>query len=115
MNMKSLLLATVLVMATTAAHAFSFENYYGSRSKTFAGPITLISDERRGTFSEISFTDTYAKVILDSQEDAVAFVASNGEVRGGQLSQALQVIRELAPDLTGSDMELAISIINAAY
>lgn len=112
MNTKSLVLATILVISGSMAQAFSFDNRAGSRFQTFVGPITL---ETRNfvSWSEISFEGAYAKIIVDAQEDALAFVASNGEVRGAQLSQAFKLIQEQAPQFTGTELELAMAIINA--
>jgi uncharacterized protein (TIGR02448 family) len=112
MNMKSLFLATVLVIAASAAHAFSFDNRQGSEFKTFVGPVTLVT-RNFVSWSQISFNDSYSKVIVAAQEDAVTFVASNGEIRGAQLSQAIKLIKEVAPQVTSTDMELAVAIVNA--
>ena len=48
-----------------------------------------------------------------AREDAVSFVASNGEIRGPYLEAALQQMRREQPDLQASDMELATAILAA--
>ncbi|MNL02878.1 hypothetical protein D3C87_1233990 [compost metagenome] len=113
MNTKSLFLVATLVIASSLAQASSFDNRYPQEFQTFLGPVTV--ETRHGvSWSEISFADAYAKVIVEAQEDAATFVASNGEVLGAQLSQAIKLIKAKAPESTSTDMELAISILNAA-
>ena len=113
MKIKTLVLAAVLVIPGLFAQASSFDNRHQSEFKTLIGPVTLVT-ENYVSWSEISFDGAYAKIIVEAQEDAAAFVASNGEVLGAQLSQALRLIKEKAPETTSTDMDLAIAIINAA-
>ncbi|MER2296702.1 DUF2388 domain-containing protein [Pseudomonas promysalinigenes] len=51
------------------------------------------------------------KLVLAAQDDAGSFVASNGEIRGPFLEQALQQVRAQNPALQASDMELANAIL----
>ncbi|WP_442513497.1 DUF2388 domain-containing protein [Pseudomonas promysalinigenes] len=51
------------------------------------------------------------KLVLAAQDDAGSFVASNGEIRGPFLEQALQQVRAQHPTLQASDMELANAIL----
>ena len=52
------------------------------------------------------------KVIVAAQEDAYAFIATEGEIRGARLEQALQLIHSEDPTSTASDMDLALAIVN---
>ncbi|WP_443217309.1 DUF2388 domain-containing protein [Pseudomonas sp. MF4836] len=51
------------------------------------------------------------KLILAAQDDAAAFVASDGVMRGAQLESALEYLRRSQPKLHASDLELAQAIL----
>jgi uncharacterized protein (TIGR02448 family) len=55
------------------------------------------------------------KLILAAQDDAAAFIASDGQLRGVQLESALAFLREelgqTRPKLRASDLELAQAIL----
>ncbi|WP_397450807.1 DUF2388 domain-containing protein [Pseudomonas sp. NA-150] len=55
------------------------------------------------------------KLILAAQDDAAAFIASDGQLRGAQLESALRFLREelqqSQPKLYVSDVELAEAIL----
>jgi uncharacterized protein (TIGR02448 family) len=51
------------------------------------------------------------KLILAAQDDAAAFVASDGQLRGAQLESALLYLRQTQPKLSASDLELAQAIL----
>ena len=51
------------------------------------------------------------KLVLDARDDAARFVASAGEQRGARLQAALAHIRQQAPSITASDLELARAIL----
>jgi len=51
------------------------------------------------------------KLILAAQDDAAAFVASDGQLRGVRLEAALANLRETQPKLVASDLELAQAIL----
>lgn len=54
------------------------------------------------------------KLLADAQDDAIALIASNGEIHGANLEAALTAIREVNPELSAStDLELAEEIINS--
>jgi uncharacterized protein (TIGR02448 family) len=57
-----------------------------------------------------SFTDD--KIVLAARDDAAAFVASQGDIRGVRLEAALQHIRQQVPTLQGDDMQLAAAILS---
>jgi uncharacterized protein (TIGR02448 family) len=55
------------------------------------------------------------KLILAAQDDAAAFIASDGQLRGAQLESALAFLREelgqTQPKLRANDLELAQAIL----
>jgi uncharacterized protein (TIGR02448 family) len=51
------------------------------------------------------------KLILAAQDDAAAFIASDGQLRGAQLESALMYLRQTQPKLRASDLELAQAIL----
>jgi len=51
------------------------------------------------------------KLILAAHDDAAAFVASDGQIRGARLQAALNRVRTRAPQLDASDLELAQAIL----
>ena len=52
------------------------------------------------------------KLLLAAHDDAAAFVASQGDIRGARLEAALQHIRQQVPTLQGDDMQLATAILS---
>ncbi|GLX89883.1 hypothetical protein Pfra02_24520 [Pseudomonas fragi] len=51
------------------------------------------------------------KLIRAAQDDAAAFIASDGQLRGSQLESALRYVRHSQPKLSASDFELAQAIL----
>ena len=51
------------------------------------------------------------KLLVAAQEDAAAFIASDGQLRGAQLESALDYLRRAQPKLHASDLELAQAIL----
>ncbi|MGH8419046.1 MAG: DUF2388 domain-containing protein [Pseudomonas sp.] len=51
------------------------------------------------------------KLILAAQDDAAAFIATDGQMRGAQLESALIYLRQTSPKLHASDLELAQAIL----
>jgi uncharacterized protein (TIGR02448 family) len=51
------------------------------------------------------------KLILAAQDDAAAFVATDGQLRGAQLESALTQLRQRFQNLHASDLELAQAIL----
>ncbi|MGN8346526.1 DUF2388 domain-containing protein [Pseudomonas sp. SMV71] len=49
--------------------------------------------------------------LVAARDDAAAFVASDGQLRGGQLESALDYLRRTQPKLHASDLELAQAIL----
>jgi uncharacterized protein (TIGR02448 family) len=51
------------------------------------------------------------KLIVEAQDDAAAFIASDGAYRGARLESALMELRQSEPKLSASDRELAQAIL----
>ncbi|PRA22436.1 DUF2388 domain-containing protein [Pseudomonas poae] len=51
------------------------------------------------------------KVIVAAQDDAAAFIATDGQWRGARLESALDYLRHIQPKLNASDRELAQAIL----
>ena len=51
------------------------------------------------------------KRLLDAHDDAAAFVASDGQLRGARLQAALNRLREANPEVLAADLELAQAIL----
>ena len=51
------------------------------------------------------------KLIVAARDDAAAFVATDGELKGAQLESALLALRQAKPKLSASDLELAQAIL----
>jgi uncharacterized protein (TIGR02448 family) len=51
------------------------------------------------------------KLILAAQDDAAAFVATDGQWRAARLESALHALRQAHPGLRASDTELAQAIL----
>ncbi|MGH8383732.1 DUF2388 domain-containing protein [Pseudomonas sp.] len=51
------------------------------------------------------------KRLLDAQDDAAAFVASDGQIHGVRLQAALNRLRRAHPELPAADLELVQTIL----
>ena len=51
------------------------------------------------------------KLLIAAHDDAAAFIASDGQLRGAQLESALIYLRRSQPKLHASDLELAQAIL----
>ncbi|MNK87373.1 hypothetical protein D3C87_1073090 [compost metagenome] len=51
------------------------------------------------------------KLLLAARDDAAAFIATDGQLRGAQLESALRYLRQIQPKLHVSDLELAQAIL----
>ncbi len=51
------------------------------------------------------------KLIVAAQDDAAAFIATDGQWRGARLESALDYLRRTQPKLNASDLELAQAIL----
>lgn len=50
-------------------------------------------------------------MIVEARDDAAAFVASKGQIRGVRLEAALAALRHSTPGMNANDLELAQAIL----
>lgn len=97
------ILAGALLALSIPAFASSFA---GSSAGTSAGASSEGSSASSGS------TGGDDKVVLQARDDAAAFVASDGRLRGARLEAALRQLRESrAAARDASDMQLAQAIL----
>lgn len=96
---KTLLLCALAALSTGPAFASSFA---GTTGGTTANGASNTSGSTSGD----------DKVVLQARDDAAAFVASDGRIRGARLEAALRLLREKREDARRtSDMALAQAIL----
>ncbi|MBA1232328.1 DUF2388 domain-containing protein [Pseudomonas viridiflava] len=61
--------------------------------------------------SQVSSSPFDNKLIMAAQDDAAAFIASDGQIRGARLESALRSLRQSHEKLRASDLELAQAIL----
>ncbi len=61
--------------------------------------------------SQVTTAPFDRKIILRARDDAAAFVATDGQLRGVQLESALDYLRARSTKLHASDFELAQAIL----
>lgn len=97
--MLRIALACAVLALPAAASASSFAGTTGGTTANGAS----------NTSGSVSGDD---KVVLAARDDAAAFVASDGRLRGAQLESALRLLREKRADARmASDMQLAHAIL----
>ncbi|MCD4527763.1 DUF2388 domain-containing protein [Pseudomonas sp. C3-2018] len=94
------MLCLACCLTGTQAHATSFV-------MTTDLTVSLSMSASKGTSS--SFKDD--KIVLAAKDDAAAFVASNGDIRGARVEAAFAHIREVLKDPSVSDQQLANAIL----
>jgi len=62
--------------------------------------------------SQLTTAPFQNKLVLAARDDAAAFVATNGALRGAQLEETLRALRAADPALKASDRELAQAILS---
>lgn len=83
----------------------------------FSAPVLAFDTTTQGLVitgyvtSKVTTAPFDRKLILAAQDDAAAFVASDGQLRGVQLESALTRLRQTLPNLHASDLELAQAIL----
>lgn len=100
--LRLLSLATLLALAT------------GASATSFVASTDALGGATVGTtdgVSDLSSSLNDDKIVRAAQDDAASFVASQGAVRGVQLEAALRHIRLQAPQLQGTDLQLAEAIL----
>ncbi|MBX9408069.1 DUF2388 domain-containing protein [Pseudomonas baetica] len=97
--LQKLLIPSVLLTAcwVTPANAFDVSTQN-----------TVVSLWATGMVSSAPFD---RKLVLAAHDDAAAFVATDGELRGARLESALHYLRKTRPKLHVSDRELAQAIL----
>ncbi|MES2819201.1 MAG: DUF2388 domain-containing protein [Pseudomonadota bacterium] len=95
--------AAALLMLATGASATSFV----ATTDAVGGASMEISD----TTSDMSSSLNDDKIVIAARDDAASFVASDGHILGARLQAALQHIRQQAPQLQASDLQLAEAIL----
>ena len=97
--MRSLTLLLMALASISQAQAQAFD----LTTQTLVGSGYVTSQVTTAPFDR--------KLILAAQDDAAAFVASDGQLRGAQLESALAYLRQTQPKLHASDLELAQAIL----
>lgn len=98
----------VLLMATaTSASATSFVMSLNATGKALKGT----SDTTTDAVSSSSGNDK--KMIEMARGDATSFVATNGDIRGAALEQALGYFRDPQHHMVGTDLQIAEAIVVA--
>ena len=101
--MKTVLSFVFVILASGHAHAM--EDLGLTVIVSTSGP-TLITSDASGLLDDLK------KEIVAAKEDAVAFVATEGNLRGVRLQRAFEVLRSQNPGLSVSDMDLAYEILS---
>lgn len=113
--MKKMILALAVVASAATASAYPHHGggcYHCGYGQGDA--LTLGALFGSLSVSTLNCSANYdCKQVLAAQDDAAAYVASNGEMRSAALDQALQSLREANPGLEASDMDLASAILSA--
>jgi len=99
MRLLKLLFPSVLISACWATSVDAFD---------VSTQNTVVSLWATGMVSSAPFD---RKLIIAAHDDAAAFVASDGELRGAQLESALHYLRNSRPKLHAGDLELAQAIL----
>lgn len=73
---------------------------------TFAVPSILVAGTLVGT-------TMLPQLLMSSKDDAVAFIGSNGEIRGAQFEQALRYYHANNPPPYLTDEQFALAIVTA--
>jgi len=97
--LSNLLIPSVLFAACWATSVDAFD--VSTQNTVVSGYAT----------SMVSSAPFDRKLMLAAHDDAAAFVASDGQLRGAQLESALHYLRKSRPKLHVSDLELAQAIL----
>ncbi|MBK5509561.1 DUF2388 domain-containing protein [Pseudomonas sp. TH15] len=97
--LPNLFIPSVLLTACWATSADAFD---------VSTQNTVVSVWATGMVTSAPFDH---KLLIAAQDDAAAFIASDGQLRGAQLESALVYLRRSQPKLHASDLELAQAIL----
>lgn len=90
-----------LALATCAGSVHAFDAF----NATTQGLVAT------GYASSLVSSAPFDRKLLVARDDAAAFIASDGAMRGVQLESALAYLRHAQPKLHASDLELAQAIL----
>lgn len=99
MRLLKLLCLPLLTSLALSAPALAFDSI--TQGVVVSGYVT----------SKVTSAPFDNKLILAAQDDAAAFVATDGQLRGAQLESALHQLRKSQAKLHASDLELAEAIL----
>ena len=100
--MRFLTLALIIpALATCAGSAHAFDAFNATTQSLVA----------TGYASSLVSSAPFERKLLVAKDDAAAFIASDGAMRGAQLESALVYLRQAQPKLHASDLELAQAIL----
>lgn len=99
---SQLLISTVFFAAIHSGSAHAFDAFNLSTQGAVASGYAT---------SMVTSAPFDHKLLLAAQDDAAAFIASDGQLRGVQLESALNYLRRTQPKLHASDRELAQAIL----
>ncbi|NUT74029.1 DUF2388 domain-containing protein [Pseudomonas sp. C1C7] len=99
---SNLLRTTALLAAICSGPAHAFDAFNLSTQGT------VVSGYATSMVTAAPFDH---KMLLAARDDAAAFIASNGQLRGAQLESALRYLRQTQSKLHASDLELAQAIL----
>jgi uncharacterized protein (TIGR02448 family) len=100
--LSKLLFTPLLAMACWTGSAQAFDAFNLSTQGTVVSGYAT---------SKVTSAPFDHKLLLAAHDDAAAFIASDGQLRGAQLESALHYLRRTQPKLHASDLELAQAIL----
>ncbi|MBH8614240.1 DUF2388 domain-containing protein [Pseudomonas mohnii] len=100
--LSNLFISPVLLAAIYSGSAQAFDAFNLSTQGTVASGYAT---------SIVTSAPFDHKLLLAARDDAAAFIASDGQLRGAQLESALNYLRRTQPKLHASDLELAQAIL----
>lgn len=93
------------------APAFLSLGYCGSAHAYDAFNLSTQGIVASGYATSLVTSAPFDHKLLDARDDAAAFIASDGRLRGAQLEAALLYLRQTQPKLHAGDLELAQAIL----
>ena len=99
---SNLFIAPVLLAAFHAGAAHAFDAFNLSTQGVVASSYAS---------SLVTSAPFDHKLLIAARDDAAAFIASDGQMRGVRLESALVFLRQAQPKLHASDLELAQAIL----
>jgi uncharacterized protein (TIGR02448 family) len=99
--LSNLLIPSLFFAASHSSTAQAFDAFNLSTQGTVAS----------GYATSMVTSAPFDHKLLAARDDAAAFIASNGQLRGAQLESALSYLRQTQPKLHASDLELAQAIL----